>query len=89
MARFYRKGEGVYVLDVTGYTCPYPVIFTKKALARIGEGEVLEVIIDNPPSCETVPSAARESGYEVEGPVSIGPGLWKITIKKGGGGGGC
>ncbi len=82
MARLYKKGEGVYVLDVRGYTCPYPVIFTKKALAKIGKGETLEVIIDNPPSCETVPNAARESGHHVEGPVSIGPGLWKITIRK-------
>ena len=86
MVKFAKKDEGRYVLDVTGYTCPYPVIFTKKALARLKEGEVLEVIIDNPPSCETVPNAAREDGHEVMGVERLGGGMWRIVIRKRGGG---
>jgi tRNA 2-thiouridine synthesizing protein A len=83
LVRLYKKGEGTYVLDVTGYTCPYPVIFTKKALAKLKEGEVLEVVTDNPPSCETVPNAAREEGHTVVGIEPVGSGVWKIVIRKG------
>ncbi len=82
MAKFYRKGERTYVLDVRGYTCPYPVIFTRKALARVEPGSTLEVVIDNPPSCETVPDAARSEGHEVLGVEQVGQGTWVIRIRK-------
>ncbi len=82
MARLYRGEGGKLVLDVRGYVCPYPVIYTKKALSRLEENGVLEVLIDNPPSCETVPKAASEEGHEVLGVEKVGEGVWKITIKK-------
>ena len=40
---FAKKEEGVYSLDVTGYVCPHPQIYTKKALEKIHGGDVLEV----------------------------------------------
>ena len=84
MVRFGRK-EGYkdrYVLDVTGYTCPYPVIYMRKAISMIKEGEILEVVFDNPPSCETIPEAAREDGHEIISFDKIGDGLWRIVIRK-------
>jgi tRNA 2-thiouridine synthesizing protein A len=82
MARLYKKGERLYVLDVRGYTCPYPVIFTRKALSKIEPGSTLEVVIDNPPSCETVPDAARSEGHEVLSVEQRGSGEWVIRIRK-------
>ena len=70
------------MLDVRGFTCPYPVIYTRKALSNINPGEILEVIIDNPPSCETVPSAVREDGHEILKFEEIDRGVWRILIKK-------
>jgi len=84
MVRFFRKSDKVYVLDVRGYTCPYPVIFTKKALSKVEPGSTLEVIIDNPPSCETVPDAARSEGHHVLGVEQAASGVWVIKIRKAG-----
>ncbi len=82
MVRFLKLSENRYMLDVTGYTCPYPVIYTRKALAKLRPGDVLEVVTDNPPSCENVPRAAREDGHEVVGVERVGDGVWKIVIRK-------
>ncbi len=82
MAKLLKREGGGLVLDVRGYVCPYPVIYTRKALNKLGANEILEVIIDNPPSCETVPKAAREDGHEVVSVEKIGEGIWRIIIKK-------
>lgn len=80
-----RIGEGEYRLDVRGFMCPYPQIFALKALDVIEPGARLEVLVDNPLSCENVPAAARENGHEVLGVERIGEGEYRITIVKGGG----
>jgi tRNA 2-thiouridine synthesizing protein A len=80
MVKFTKLEEGKYVLDVRGYTCPYPVIFTRKALMKIHVGEVLEVLTDNPPSCENVPKAVNEDGHDVLSVENLDRGVWKIII---------
>ena len=42
--KFEKQGDGRYRLDVTGYVCPHPQLYTKKALEKIGRGEVLELV---------------------------------------------
>jgi tRNA 2-thiouridine synthesizing protein A len=76
------KKKGEYRLDVTGYTCPYPVIYLKKALSQLKEGDILEVVFDNPPSCETIPEAVREEGHEIIDFSRVDEGLWRITVKR-------
>lgn len=82
MARLAKRPDGGLVLDVRGYVCPYPVIYARKALARLSEGEILEVITDNPPSCENVPRAMREDGHEVLSVEPVEEGVWRIVVKK-------
>jgi tRNA 2-thiouridine synthesizing protein A len=82
MVKFVKIDEGKYLLDVRGYTCPYPVIYTRKALTKLSSGNTLEVLTDNPPSCENVPRAVKEDGHEVLSVENIGRGVWRITIVK-------
>ena len=82
MARLVKRPGGGLVLDVRGYVCPYPVIYARKALTRLSEGEILEVITDNPPSCENVPRAMREDGHEVLSVEPVEEGVWKIVVRK-------
>ncbi len=82
MVRLLRVSEGVYRLDVRGYTCPYPVIYARKAMARIPVGAVLEVLTDNPPSCDNVPKAMEEDGQEVLGVERSGQGVWIIRVSR-------
>lgn len=81
--RIYNVEPGLYRLDLRGYVCPYPQIFTLKALSELKRGEVLEVIIDNPASCENVPSAVSSKGHRVLRVDKIGAGVWRILIERG------
>jgi tRNA 2-thiouridine synthesizing protein A len=63
--RFEKRSDGMYVLDVKGYVCPHPQIYTKKALSKIHSGEQLEVIFDNPSSGESIATMCENSGDEI------------------------
>lgn len=63
--KFERKDDGVYLLDVKGYVCPHPQIYTKKALEKVGSGEVLEVLFDNPSSGESISMMCDNMGDEI------------------------
>lgn len=47
-----------YVVDCMGAMCPRPQLLTMKILSMVDEGEVIEVITDNPAAVETFPSLA-------------------------------
>jgi len=52
-------------LDVKGLLCPVPVLKTKRAIAEIGVGEVLEVLSTDPASKADIPAWTRKTGHEV------------------------
>lgn len=60
-----KKEEGQYQLDVTGYVCPHPQIFTKKTLEKLKSGDVLEVVFDNPSSSESISAMCDTNGNEI------------------------
>ena len=39
--KFEKKGNGTYFLDVLGYVCPHPQIYTKKGMEKLAKGEIL------------------------------------------------
>jgi len=69
-------------LDLRGYVCPYPQLATLKELRNSPPGTIIEVITDNPPSCENVPSVARREGHEVLGVEEVERGVWRIVIRR-------
>jgi len=76
--KFEKVGDGSYVLDVRGYTCPHPQMYTKKALAKLQSGDVLTLTFDNPSSGESILSMCEAEGNEVEREESAGTFVWKI-----------
>ena len=77
--KFEKKEEGVYELDCKGYVCPHPQIYTKKMLEKIGDGDVLEVLFDNPSSSESIDDMVDSMGYEVlDKQMDSGKYLYKI-----------
>jgi len=80
--KFEKKGDGNYLLDVCGYVCPHPQIYTKKSLEKMAEGEVVEVIFDNPSSAETIVQMCDGAGHEVIEKRQEG-GKFIYKIKKG------
>ena len=65
--KFEKTGEGSYMLDVQGYVCPHPQLYTKKGMEKLKQGEVLELIFDNPSSGESIAAMCQAEGNEIIG----------------------
>jgi tRNA 2-thiouridine synthesizing protein A len=52
-------------LDLTGVVCPLNWVRARLALERMQPGEVLELVLDEGESLESVPRSAREEGHAV------------------------
>lgn len=77
--KFEKRGDGLYLLDVKGYVCPHPQLYTKKALGRLKPGEVLEVQFDNPSSGESIATMCDNTGDEiVEQKQEAGLFVWHV-----------
>lgn len=63
--KFEKVSEGSYKLDVLGYVCPHPQIYTKKALEKLQSGDLLEVLYDNPSSGESISMMCDNTGDEI------------------------
>ncbi len=74
--------KGKFAIDLRGYTCPYPEILARRALEAISKNDVLEITLDNAPSCESIPAAAEELKHKVLGVDKLDQTSWKISIQK-------
>lgn len=63
--KFEKTGDGEYLLDVNGYVCPHPQIYTKKALQKVEAGDVIKVLFDNPSSGESITVMCDNTGDEI------------------------
>jgi tRNA 2-thiouridine synthesizing protein A len=79
--KFEKQGDGSYLLDVRGYVCPQPQLYTKKCLERIASGDVLEIIFDNPSSEESISSFIENTGDEVI-EKNVDGSLYRYKVKK-------
>lgn len=59
MATFDRE------IDTRGTQCPMPVLKTKKALATMQTGEVLQVLATDPASIADLAEFARQTGHRI------------------------
>ena len=68
-------------IDVSGETCPVPLVETRKALRKAADGDIVEIVGTHPASKEEIPMAANALGVEI---ISIDqPGdQWIIKLKK-------
>ncbi len=57
-----RIGKKTYELDLRGYVCPCPHMYTPQALPTLPMGSVPKVLIDKQPSRENAKSAALRGG---------------------------
>ena len=77
--KFEKKNDGLYSLDVCGYVCPHPQLYTKKALEKMKEGDMLDLVFDNASSGESISAMCESIGNEVvEKNTVSGKYTWKI-----------
>ena len=79
--KFEKVEDGLYRLDVNGYVCPHPQIYTKKALEKINSGDMIELIFDNPSSGESIATMCDNTGDEIVEKNQEG-GQFKWNIRK-------
>ncbi len=52
-------------LDLTGLSCPMPIVKVSKAIKELNPGEVLEALTSDPGALTDFPAWARTSGNEI------------------------
>lgn len=57
--------EQVHTLDARGLNCPLPILRTRKAMAGLDVGEVLEVVATDPGSVKDMASFCSQTGHQL------------------------
>ncbi|MBK7260499.1 MAG: sulfurtransferase TusA family protein [Rubrivivax sp.] len=81
-AKFEKLGEGSYQLDVQGYVCPHPQIYTKKALEKLKTGDTLQLVFDNPSSGESISAMCQSEGNDIVDQTQDAGSTMRWTIRK-------
>ena len=70
------------VLDITKEHCPMTFVKTKIELAKLSEGDILEVLLAEGEPLENVPRSAKEQGFNVLSVEHVEGTTHKVTIQK-------
>ena len=68
-------------LDLHGVSCPMNFVKTKVALEELGEGGLLEVILDEGDAILNVPRSIKEEGHQIVKVENMET-KFKVIIKK-------
>ena len=70
------------VVDVTGETCPIPLVEMRKAVMKARKGQVIEVYGTHAASRKEIPMAVESLKLELLGVDDDPDGSWRIFIRK-------
>jgi len=70
------------LLDITQEHCPMTFVKTKIELARLQEGDILEVLLSEGEPLENVPRNAVEQGFNVLGVEHVEGTTHRVIIQK-------
>ncbi|RXI96356.1 hypothetical protein DS745_21800 [Anaerobacillus alkaliphilus] len=70
------------VLDAKGLACPMPIVRTKKAIAELESGQVLEIHATDKGAKNDLTAWAKSGGHELFQDLEEN-GVFKFWIKKG------
>jgi tRNA 2-thiouridine synthesizing protein A len=68
-------------IDARGLSCPQPVVLVKKAIDKLGKGEI-EVLLDTVTAKENVSRLARNTGFEVSAEEKEKEGEFLLKLSK-------
>ncbi|HHB13464.1 MAG TPA: sulfurtransferase TusA family protein [Chromatiales bacterium] len=68
-------------LDARGLNCPLPILRTRKAMARLEPGQVLEVRATDPGSVKDMEAFCRQTGHELVSSAQEG-GAFVFLLRK-------
>lgn len=70
------------LVNVTGETCPIPLVEMRKAVMRAKKGQIIEVKGTHGPSKKEIPMAIHSLGLELIQTEDDSDGVWHIFIRK-------
>jgi len=80
-----QKSVIVRRLDIRGKVCPMTFVYTKLALEKMNEGEIIEVLLDFPPAVENIPDSCRRQGLaevlEIK-KIDRKKKIWQLNLRK-------
>ena len=74
--------EARVVYDLRGLKCPLPVLKTRKRMATLGPGALIEVTTTDPLAVIDIPHFCNEDGHRLEEAIPI-EGGHRYLIRKG------
>jgi tRNA 2-thiouridine synthesizing protein A len=54
------------IIDLTPYSCPYPLVQTKLKLKQLAVGEKMQLLLSDPGSRQDVPAYLKKTTYPFE-----------------------
>ena len=69
-------------LDITKEHCPMTFVKTKLELAKLNQGDILEVLLKEGEPLDSVPKSSSEQGYEIVEISHVEGDVYKVIIKK-------
>ncbi len=76
----------VATLDTRGQYCPVPIVWTRKRLEGLRAGALLEVLTDDPVMLEDMPAFCASYGHDYLGHREEAGEVWRLRLRKSGGG---
>ncbi len=71
-------------LDLRGVLCPLNFVQTKLKLEEMGDGQILEVILDDGEPMRNVPRSVKEEGHKIVGVEKLDDDAYKLLVRRGG-----
>ncbi len=72
----------VSILDLSGEVCPAPLVKARRAMDKMENGQILEIIVTNEDSKVNITLAAKELGMEIGRVKRDKDGKWHILVRK-------
>jgi TusA-related sulfurtransferase len=76
------SGEIHYTVDARGFTCPRPILMSKKALNALNIGQVMEILTTDPGSFSDIPSWLHVTDQELLSLEERGPKDFRFIVKR-------
>ena len=74
--------EAIKTLDARNFSCPIPVLKSKKALKELEIGQILEILATDPGSIADIPAWTRSTGQELISSEELGPNNFRFLVKR-------
>jgi TusA-related sulfurtransferase len=68
-------------LNLKGFVCPYTQVKALEVISKLPLGTVLEILVDNPESADSIEVAVKNAGHKVE-QVTKNESVFTITVRK-------